>query len=80
MITSDGEHAPATQKVEIPLAVLIVQILPGTALVSLIETNGLEHMDHLLIEMAGVQLVALDLPLGDEFSDVKTHSSFQPES
>jgi hypothetical protein len=34
-------------------------------------------MDHLLIEMVGVQLVALDLSLGDELSDVKTHSSSQ---
>jgi hypothetical protein len=34
-------------------------------------------MDHLLIEMVGVQLVAFDLSLGDELADVKTHSSSQ---
>jgi hypothetical protein len=77
VITSYGEHTPPTQKVEIFLSVLVVQILPYTALISFIEANSLEHMDHLLIEMAGVQLVALDLSLGDELSDVKTHSSSQ---
>ena len=77
MITPDGEHTPPAQKVEILRALLVVQILPDAALVSLIEPNGPEHMDHLLVEMARVQLVSLDFPLGDELSDVKTHASAQ---
>ena len=50
-----------------------VATLPYTALVSLIEANCLEHMDHLSIEMARVQLITLDLPLSDELFDFKTH-------
>ena len=74
VITADGEHAPPGEQIEIPLAVLVVQILAGTTLVALIEPNGFEHMHHLLIEMACMQLVALDLPLGDKSLDIKAHS------
>ena len=71
MITPDGEHAPSAEQIEIPLALLVIQILPDATLIALVETNGLEHMDHLLIEMARMQLIALGLPLGDEPFDVK---------
>ncbi|MGB6287411.1 MAG: hypothetical protein WBG18_23850 [Xanthobacteraceae bacterium] len=44
------------------------------ALIALVEANGLEHMDHLFIEMARMQLVALDLTRSDELFDVNTHA------
>ena len=74
MIAANGEHAPSTEQVEIPVALLVVQILPYAPLIALIETDGLEHMDHLFIKMARMQLVALDLTRSDELFDVNTHT------
>ena len=74
VITPNAEHAPAAQQIEILLAVLVVQILPDTTLIPLVEADSLEHMHHLFVEMARMQLIALDLPLGDELLDVKAHS------
>ena len=53
---------------------IYIYFVQRVTLIALVETNGLEHMDHLLIEMARMELVALGLPLGDEPFDVRTHS------
>ena len=74
VIAPDSKHSPAAQQVQIPFTMLVIQILPDTTLVALIEPNGFEHMHHLLVEMACMQLVALDLPLGDKSLDIKAHS------
>jgi hypothetical protein len=48
--------------------------LPYAALIALIETDGLEHLDYLFIKMARMQLVTLDLTRSDELFDVNIHA------
>src|ERR1700680_183138 len=74
MIAADREHAPSAQEIEVALAVLVEQVLtpPGTE--ANIEADGLEHADHLRIEMARMQGVALGFPLGEQRRGVQGHA------
>ena len=77
MIAAEREHAPATEQVEILPVIAVVEILPLPTPVRLVETNRLEHADHLLVQIACVQGVAFRLPFGKEAFDVEAHSCLQ---
>ena len=73
VIAPKSEYAPSTQKIEVSSALAIEEILAGAAHVSTVEPEGLEHPDHLLVEIAGMQRISFSLPLGEEFGDVEAH-------
>lgn len=52
VIAPDREDAPAAQEVEVSLAVPVFEVLPACPLVCLVEADGPEHPDHLLVEGA----------------------------
>src|SRR5262249_51795797 len=73
VIAPDGEHTPSAEQIEIPVATLVVEILPDAALVALVEADGFEQVDHLFVEMVSVKLIALRFAAGNESLDVNTH-------
>ena len=58
MVAADGEHAIAAQQVEIALSFAVVEILAASLAKADIIPDGPQHSDHLLVEMAGMQIKA----------------------
>ena len=77
MIAPDGEDAPAAQEVEVSLAVPVVEVLSACPPVCLVEADGLEHPDHLLVEMARMQGIALRLTVSEKVRDLEGRSQLQ---
>ena len=59
MVAADREHTEAGQQVEIALVLAVVEVLALAALEADVETDGLEHPDELLVQVAGMQRPAL---------------------
>ena len=77
VIAADRKHTPSAQEIEILLAMRIVQILAGPAAIPLVETDRLEDAHHLLVEMTGMQRIALGLPRSKQVGDVEAHGRLQ---
>ena len=73
VITTDCEHAPAAQQVEILLPLTIEQVLTSASLIGPVESDRSQQSHHLFIEVAGMQAVTFLLPLGEEMGDVQAH-------
>src|ERR1700674_4478118 len=74
MIAADREHAPTAQEIEVAVAVLVEQVLTAPGTEADIEADGFQHADHLSIEMARMQRVALVFPLGEQRRGVQGHA------
>ncbi len=70
MIAPDREHAVAAQEVEIFVALAVEQILSGAAAEPNIISNRAEDANHLLVEMARMNLVSVGFVLRIEVRDV----------
>ena len=49
MVASEREHSPATEQVQILLALRVVKILSASALVLPVKAHGAQHPHHLLV-------------------------------
>ena len=76
MIAAEREHAEAAQQVEIAGIRAVEKILTPAGFETDVEADGLEHPDHLLIQMLRVQRVSLRFPLGEQRSDIVIHTHF----
>jgi hypothetical protein len=61
MIAAKRENAEAAQQIEITIAVTVKEILPLSALKTDVIADGFQNPDELLVEVSGVQSVALEL-------------------
>ena len=59
VIAADGEHAPAADEIEIARAGGVPEMRALAAHEARVEADGLQHPHHLMVEMAGVQVVAV---------------------
>ena len=75
VVASDPEHAVATEQVEIALARVVPQIGARRPDVAAIEPDGLEHLDHLGVQVALVQAEHVRTPLVDEVVQVHEYLS-----
>ena len=63
MVAPDRKHAKAAQQIEIAVAVAVEQILTVPRLKADVVADGLQHPDHLLVQMARMHGTSLRLPL-----------------
>ena len=56
MVPADAEHPEAAEQVEIPRAGPVIKILAGAAAEAHVVADGPQHPDHLLIQVAAVQV------------------------
>src|ERR1700732_547596 len=71
MIAADSKNAPSAEEVEIAVAGAIEQILALTGAKADVEAERLHHPHHHLVQMLGVQAIALRFPLGQHGADVE---------
>ena len=71
MVAADGEHAPATEEIEVLVALAVEQILALAGTKADIVADRLQHADHLLVHVGGVQRVAFRLPLCEQRADIE---------
>ena len=64
MIAADPKNAPSAEEVEIAIAGAIEQILALASTKADVEAERLYHPHHHLVQMLGVQAIALRFPLG----------------
>src|ERR1700736_6180540 len=71
MIAADSKNAPSAEEVEIAVAGAIEQILALAGAKADIEAERLHHPHHHLVQMLGVQAIALRFPLREHGADVE---------
>src|SRR5262249_13190179 len=74
MIAAEREHPPAAQQIEVLAPFAIVQILALAALIGPVESDRFQYTNHLFVQMAGVQHVAVRFRLSEEVVDLQTHA------
>src|SRR5262249_47955394 len=73
VIAPECKDTPPTQQIEILQALAIIQILAGPPLVAPVESDRFQHANHLFVQMAGVQRVAIGFRFREEALDIPTH-------
>src|ERR1700726_2717339 len=71
MIAADPKNAPSAEKVKIAVAGAIEQILAMASTKADVEAERLHHPHHHLVQMLGVQAIALRFPLGQHGANVE---------
>jgi hypothetical protein len=70
MIASNRKHTATAQQVETPVVLAVEQVLSVAAAETDIIAGGAENLDHLPIEMAGMNLIAIHSELRIHFANV----------
>src|SRR5260370_5706001 len=73
MVAADCEDAPTTQKIEIPGALTIPQILSLSAHEPYIVADRFQHAHHLLVHVARVKRLTVGLILSENGLDIGAH-------
>src|ERR1700737_2736452 len=71
MIAADSKNAPSAEEVKIAVAGAIEEILALASTKADVEAERLHHPHHHLVQMLGVQAIALRFPLGQHGADVE---------
>ncbi len=71
MIAADSENTPAAQKIEVARPRLVEKILAGPTLKRDIETDGAKSPHHHIVQMTGVEIIALALARLEQGCDIE---------
>src|ERR1700737_245593 len=71
MIAADSKDAPSAEEVKVAVAGAIEQILALASAKANVEAERLQDAHHHLVQMLGVQAIALRFPLGQHGTDVE---------
>src|SRR5262249_12064381 len=74
MVAADREHSPAAQEIEVAVALGVEQILAAPGPEAHVEADGFEQPHHLLVEMLGMQRIALLLAFDEQRRGVQGHA------
>src|SRR5579885_1429430 len=74
MVATKAEDAVAGEKIQITVALAVVEILTLGALIDLVEADGAQNADELRVDMTFVQRVVLAPSLADHRLDIERHN------
>src|SRR4051794_7344840 len=73
MAAPEREHPEAREQIEVALPFVIEQVRPGRAREAPVEADGLEHLDHLRVQVALVQGERVVRALAEFLENVERH-------
>src|SRR5262245_7391048 len=74
MIAAEREHAPPAQQIEVLQALPIIEVLALAALICPVEPDCSQHANHLFVQIARVQRIALRFRFSEKLVDFNAHS------